>query len=251
MKITRYNIKTEKLQRSLRIALVADLHSRAPDEMLDAVASTSPDVICIAGDLTRALDGTAEGRSANGFAALDALCRIAPTFYATGNHEIGASHKHIRKCPPVPEKVRITQENLARIAQSGAHFLDNAHTKWQEITVGGLGSGLLNPSGQPDVAALHDFFEADGFKILLCHHPEYYARYLRDKEVDLVLSGHAHGGQWRIFGQGIFAPDQGVFPKYTAGVHDGRLIISRGLSNTGGMIPRLFNPREVVCIQIN
>lgn len=251
MKIASYKVNAPGLSRSLRIALVADLHNRAPDAMLDAVARISPDLICIAGDLTEALDGTEDSKCDNGFAALGALCNIAPTFYAPGNHEIGASHRHLRKYPPAPGKVRITPENLARIAQSGACFLDNAFATWQGIAIGGLGSGLINAGGVPDLDALNGFFAADGYKILLCHHPEYYERYLRDKCVDLVLSGHAHGGQWRFFGQGIFAPDQGVFPKYTAGMHEGRLIISRGTANTAFPIPRLFNPCEVVCIQIN
>ena len=251
MKITTYQLNTPKLPRSLRIALVADLHNRAPDEMLGAVASLSPDLICIAGDLTEALDGTEEGKLANGFAALDALCRIAPTFYAPGNHEVGASHRHLRKYPPTPDRVRITRENLARITESGACFLDNTHTTWQGIAIGGLGTGLLHEGGKPDLDALQDFFSLNAYKILLCHHPEYYAKFLHDKDVDLVLSGHAHGGQWRFLGRGVFAPDQGILPKYTSGMHDGKLIISRGTANTGGIIPRLFNPREVVCIQIN
>ncbi|MBQ2255758.1 MAG: metallophosphoesterase [Clostridia bacterium] len=251
MRITTYKLNTPKLPRSLRIALVADLHNRPFDGMLDAVTRISPDLICIAGDLIEALDGTMDEKNASGFAALEALCKIAPTFYAPGNHEVGASHRHLRKYPPVPDQVRITPENMARIKQSGACFLHNTHTEWQGIAIGGLGTGLLNASGLPDTDALDAFFAHDGYRILLCHHPEYYAKCLRDKDVDLVLSGHAHGGQWRIFGRGIFAPDQGIFPKYTAGMHEGRLIISRGTANTGGIVPRLFNPCEVVCIQIN
>ena len=251
MKITTYQVNTKGLPRSLRIALVADLHNRAPDEMLGAVASLSPDLVCIAGDLTEALDGTEDEKNTNGFAALDALCRIAPTFYAPGNHEVGASHRHLRKYPPTPDKVRITPENRARIERSGACFLDNTHTTWEGIAIGGLGTGLQSPDKMPDTDALQGFFALEGYKILLCHHPEYYARFLRDKDVDLVLSGHAHGGQWRLFGRGLYAPDQGVFPRYTSGMHEGRLIVSRGTANTGGVIPRLFNRSEVVCIQIN
>ena len=84
---------------------------------------------------------------------------------------------------------------------------------------------------------------------LLCHHPEYWPRYVRDLPVDLTLSGHAHGGQIRLFGQGLFAPGQGLFPRYTSGVHEGRLVISRGLANTT-RIPRLFNPTELVCVHL-
>ena len=110
---------------------------------------------------------------------------------------------------------------------------------------------MLEPDRKPRVDDLDEFFAYDGVKILICHHPEYYAKYLRDRDVDLVLSGHAHGGQWRLFGLGLYAPDQGLFPKYTSGVHEDTLVISRGTANTGGIIPRLFNPREVVCIRIN
>ncbi len=97
----------------------------------------------------------------------------------------------------------------------------------------------------PETAWLQDFAAQDGYKILLCHHPEYRDRYLKDLPIDLVLSGHAHGGQIRIAGQGLFAPGQGFFPYYTSGVH-GNMVISRGLSNTASFIPRLGNPTEVI-----
>ena len=93
-----------------------------------------------------------------------------------------------------------------------------------------------------------DGFECQpGYRLLLSHHPEYWHRYLRSRQIDLILSGHAHGGQIRLFGQGLFSPGQGLLPKYSSGIH-GNMIISRGLSNTGGVVPRLFNPTETVYI---
>ena len=86
-------------------------------------------------------------------------------------------------------------------------------------------------------------------KVLICHHPEYYPKYLKDMPIDIIVSGHAHGGQWRFFGRGVFAPGQGLFPKYTSGVYDGRLVVSRGLKKTI-IPPRIFNPREVVIIDV-
>ncbi|MBQ9157217.1 MAG: metallophosphoesterase [Eubacterium sp.] len=100
---------------------------------------------------------------------------------------------------------------------------------------------------KPDVTWLDRFCAEPAYKILLCHHPEYYPSYLRERDIDLILSGHAHGGQIRIFGQGLFAPGQGLLPKLTSGVIDHRLVISRGLANNT-IVPRLFNPEEIVYI---
>ena len=82
--------------------------------------------------------------------------------------------------------------------------------------------------------------------VLLVHHPEYAVKAANSRFLCAVC-GHAHGGQWRIFGRGVFAPHQGIFPKYTAGVIDGRCIISRGTGDHTP-IPRVANPRELVII---
>jgi predicted MPP superfamily phosphohydrolase len=119
------------------------------------------------------------------------------------------------------------------------------------MAIGGLGSGLLNPGRVPKYPWIDDFAKNDCYKILLCHQPEYFDRYLRPFDIDLFVSGHAHGGQWRIFGRGVYAPDQHLFPKYTSGLHENRLVISRGVSNSAKPIPRFFNPREVVIISVN
>ena len=86
--------------------------------------------------------------------------------------------------------------------------------------------------------------------MLLCHHPEYYPKYIKDLPVDLTLSGHAHGGQWRLFGRGAYAPGQGIFPKYTAGVYENRLLVSRGLGNLY-IVPKINNPPEILKIKIS
>lgn len=108
--------------------------------------------------------------------------------------------------------------------------------------------GITFPEMPREPAAdwLDDFERLPGYKILLSHHPEYYPSHLADRNIDLILSGHAHGGQWRFRGHGLFAPGQGWFPRLTSGAH-GKLVISRGLSNTT-MIPRINNPPEVVYI---
>ena len=73
--------------------------------------------------------------------------------------------------------------------------------------------------------------------------------YIRELDIDLTLSGHAHGGQWRVFGRGVFAPGQGILPKYTSGMHENRFIVSRGLANNA-FVPRLFNSTELIFIEV-
>ena len=98
----------------------------------------------------------------------------------------------------------------------------------------------------PDTSWLERFTAVPGLHVLMSHHPEYLP--LVPKTVDLMLSGHAHGGQWRIFNHGMFAPGQGWWPKWTKGVYEGRLVVSAGLANTAH-VPRIFNPTEVVFIE--
>lgn len=92
------------------------------------------------------------------------------------------------------------------------------------------------------------------YTILLAHRPSYVNKYL-DYNFDLVLSGHAHGGQWRIpfLLNGVFAPDEGFFPKYAGGQYDfpnGKMIVSRGLARESTRVPRIFNRPELVIVNL-
>ena len=254
MKTTLYKLKNDKIEKDLRIALVADLHGADCRCVVDALKEKRPDIIAVTGDITSRLD-CKEGdippndygkpiSHKNAFSLLSESASIAPTFYSLGNHEL-CGHKyrenHGRAC---------LEENLRLIKESGAVLLDDTYTELSGLRVGGLTSGHTNSDLVPKTEWLGEFEKSDKFSILLCHHPEYYPAYLKSRNIDLVLSGHAHGGQFRFFGQGVFAPGQGVFPKYTAGVHDGRFVISCGLCNTAKPIPRLFNPTELVIIDV-
>jgi predicted MPP superfamily phosphohydrolase len=254
MKNTFYKIFNPKLDRKLRIVLISDLHDRPSEKIIKRLSELKPDIIAIPGDLTSRLD-CLEGNIApndNGkpishksaFSLLDAAASIAPTYYSLGNHEL-CGHKYRlnfnRTC---------LAENLSRISQSGAVLLNDTFVNLGNIRIGGLTSGMTNPSLTPYTDWLEGFSASDVFKILLCHHPEYYEKHLRELNVDLILSGHAHGGQIRLFGQGLFAPAQGFFPKYTSGVHENRMVVGRGLANTVRLIPRLFNPTELVTVDL-
>ncbi len=254
MKISKYKIKNEKIPQKTTIALVSDVHDRPVDKIIEELKEIKPDIIAIPGDLTTRLDLN-EGETAvnergetvsheNAWKLLGEAAKISPTYYSLGNHEL-CGHYYKRNF-----KNRIVGENFAKIKESGAILLDDTFVRNGDIVIGGLTSGMTNEDLVPHMGWLEGFASADGFRILLCHHPEYYKKYLEKYKFDLILSGHAHGGQIRIFGRGLYAPGQGIFPKYTSGVHDGRLVIGRGLCNTGGMIPRIFNPREIVTVEI-
>ena len=257
MKTTRYHLPAPSPDIRFKAAVVADLHDYPYGEILPILEAERPDLILIPGDLTEWLTG-GHTSSRSGLGLLSKCAAIAPTYYSLGNHEIGACHGRLYKSKisgqgALPPYVMPARWKKA-IAESGAVLLDEDFVVHSDpalgnLVIGGLGSGLLNPTGAPELGWVAGFARTEGYKILLCHHPEYFDRYLRPYSIDLILSGHAHGGQWRIFGRGVYAPDQFLFPKYTSGVHEGRLVISRGVANTVSPIPRFFNRREVVVVE--
>ena len=131
----------------------------------------------------------------------------------------------------------------------GVHVLNDTWERFNsEIVLGGLTSSFYHKCEHydpkvpmklyPNTNWLNLFEKQNGYRILLDHHPENYDQYTRMREIDLILSGHNHGGQIRLLGKGVYARNQGLFPKYDGGIFDNRLIVSRGLSNTLP-IPRL------------
>lgn len=238
----------------LSIALVADLHDRPYSAVTASLQAHKPEIICIAGDFTHGgfpASGLKMENTRHSLSFLSACVRIAPVFVSLGNHEW-----------------LLCEQDLAVIQSVGAVVLENSFVLKNGVAIGGLSSARFtgyrhyrksfrsetyprpyDPDEKvlkPDLSWLDEFEARPEYKILLSHHPEYYEKYLQGRKIDLILSGHAHGGQIRLFGQGLFSPGQGLLPKYTSGVH-GNLVISRGLSNTT-LVPRLFNPTELVYI---
>ena len=251
MRNTRYALTTDHPV-SFKACIVADLHDASYKAILPILRDERPDLILIPGDLTETLSEDTDPASRPGLSLLSECAAISPTFYAFGNHEIGGCHGNIRKAKRSATPLGFSLSPVWReiIDSTGATLIHEGHIEWNGLTIGALGSGLLNPDWVPDLSMLDSFVAASGYKLLLCHHPEYFDRYLRPYPIDLTVSGHAHGGQWRVFGRGIYAPDQGFFPRYTGGVHESRLVISKGTSNTVPFVSRLFNPREVVTVEV-
>ncbi|MDR0314935.1 MAG: metallophosphoesterase [Oscillospiraceae bacterium] len=217
-----YNVKSDKISKGKRIVLLSDLHNEPYDQIIEKTKKAKPDAIMVAGDLVNRHNKTYD----RVLSFFEQLSKISKTYFSYGNHEIIFNV--------------LTKEE---IEATGAILLDNEYTKYgDEFIIGGQ-------TPYADFDWLTDFEHQKGFKILLCHHPEYYPRYLKYKKVDLILSGHAHGGQMRPFGIALFAPGQGFFPEYTFGYYDEKMIVGRGLAH-GGLIPRMFNSTEVVVVDI-
>ena len=257
MQITKYQIKSPKINKRMTLACVSDVHARKSDAVVDALKKLSPDVILLAGDIIEVSNDYMKKRNVNAISFLESISTIAPIYYCFGNHEIYYSHtpKEINR---VPNK-DIEAETIQKVREIGIHLINDSFELMEpsgndKILVGGLVCGrdmdpALNTS-RPNLEFLASYDKEEAFKILLCHYPHYYEKHLKDTSFDLILAGHAHGGQWRFFGRGIYSPHQGLFPKYTSGIYDGRFIISRGAINNSKPIPRLFNPCEILEITL-
>lgn len=225
LSVTEYSIFAP-VNEKICFAFVSDLHHCENGPVINAIDAVSPDAVLVGGDFMHNMSFYTKG-----FDFLRICAKKYSVFCSLGNHE-GRYEGDIYKA----------------VEDTGAVLLDNTHTVFEDVLIGGLTSGFLTDN-VPNTAWLKDFSRLDGYKILLSHHPEYYKKYIDSTNVDLVLSGHAHGGQWRFFGRGVYAPGQGIFPKYSGGFYRSRLIVGRGIGNAH-RIPRINNNPEIVKITL-
>ena len=247
--VKHYRVHTDKFEAgdSLRIVLVADLHSHiyghGQGDLISVIEGQSPDIIVLAGDIA---DDVAPFDGAK--LLVSGIADIAPVFYVSGNHEYWSGDI---------ENIKETIRAL------GVAVLED---EYKEIEISGIAlvvAGADDPEWvhYEDKAGLKPMDESfkelahkGQFKILVAHRPELIETY-KGYSFDLVLSGHTHGGVVRIplLSNGLFAAHQGWFPKYVGGVykHDGLThIVSRGVS-FNPKTPRIFNPPEVSVIDVS
>ena len=217
------------------IAHVSDLHNaemgEKNEDLLTMLRESKPDMIAMTGDLL-------DSRDTDPKVALDFCAeavKIAPVYYVTGNHEARFDADFYKSVMQELRDigVRVMQDEEEILTRDG-----------ESISIVGHQWGDTDQIGQ-----LTDF---DGYKILLSHHPEAIDDYAAGG-YDLVLSGHAHGGQFRLpWIGGVIAPGQGLFPKYTSGlyqVENTQLVVSRGIGNS--LFPLRFNnPPEVILVTL-
>ena len=238
---TEYKIISDKLPPAFdgfTIAHVSDLHNREfGNELIERVAAVKPDIIVITGDMIHI-----ENQSAAAEKFAMGAVQVAPVYYVSGNHE------RVLDC--YAQFADFFFVFLVRVLDNRYEVCARGDDK---IAVLGLCDPTFFEKGKTDfVAELNRqcaAIEEEGIRytILLSHRPEMFERYLA-AGVDLSLCGHTHGGHVRLpFFGAFYAPNQGLFPKYSDGkfTRDGKsMVISRGLGKSS-WVPRIFNPSEL------
>ena len=237
-----YTVVSPKLTAEVRLAVVTDFHSSDnADDVAAMTASCAPDAVLMVGDMFD--DDTANRPTERTLSLMRQLSAQYPCYYVSGNHEAWTGE--------MDALYQQTEEAGVTVLRMSSGVLT---VRGQRIAL----CGIPDPyemvfSGAPDTEeqirqALEDVDSAD-FTVLLAHRPELLAKYAQFP-LDLVVSGHAHGGQVRIGSQGIYSPGQGFFPKLTSGFYfDDKLFVSRGMTNSA-CAPRLWCPCELVMVQL-
>lgn len=242
--VTRQHIAVSGVHSPLRVAVIADSHSNKfadnQQELANILKRENPDIILLAGDI---IDDVLPYQQ--GFDTIRQFPDIAPTFYVTGNHEYWSGQV---------DQIKKDMEALGIQVLSGdTRILEVAG---QQLAIAGVDDTEVGPEEFERQVARVQAWSSNIPRILLSHRPERVDVYEKI-DADVIVSGHTHGGQWRIpvfLDQGFYGPDQGFFPKMTSGVHElaeGRkLLVSRGLSRESTRIPRFYNPPEIVIMEL-
>ena len=240
-----YTVASPKLTAEVRLAVVTDFHSSDnADDVAAMVASCAPDAVLLVGDLFD--DDTQNRPPERTLSLMRQLSALYPCYYVSGNHEAWTGE--------MDALYQQTEDAGVTVLRMSSGVLT---VRGQRIALCGVPDPYeMVYSGAPDTEeqirqAMENVDSAD-FTVLLAHRPELLAKYAQFP-LDLVVSGHAHGGQVRIPGvlNGLYAPNQGWFPKLAGGAYtqDGTtLIVSRGLA-VRTRLPRIFNRPEVVLVR--
>lgn len=250
--ITEIKITSSKIPSSFKgykILQISDLHNKKfgdnQDVLIQKMKSIDPDIIAITGDLIDSKSYDAEVS----MQLIREMVKKYPVYFVTGNHEQWSG------------KYNSLEKELKKY---GVNVLRNEHVGIrkgeQEINLLGIDDPEFGTGNRDEGNIIIDEIkkakiemQPDRYNVLLSHRPEFIKEYTNER-LDLVLSGHAHGGQVRLpFIGGLVAPNQGVLPKYTAGLYveqNTSMVVSRGLGNS--IIPqRILNRPEIVVVQLN
>ncbi len=238
----RYSISSDKISAPVKLAFISDLHNtrygKNMSELIGSIDRFSPDVVILGGDLFDMYWG-----EENSLLFAKTLAAKYPCCYALGNHEF---------------KYYDNERIKSGAAEIGLTVLDG---KYKDITASNGGKvriiGIDGAGWKEQLRSAKDAVSDDIASVLVDHYPEEFPE-LNSLGFDIILSGHAHGGQWRFppFINGVYSPGEGLFPKYAGGLYEEngcKMIVSRGLQRCCRDIiaPRVFNRPEVVFITID
>ena len=227
-----------------RLVVLSDLHGkrfgRQHSRLLEAVRGAKPDVICLCGDMMDEWSSTEYLRP-----LLEGLAEIAPVYYVTGNHEWASGR--------MPEMRQLLEE-------TGVTYLSNTFVPLERsgdtITLAGIDdpNGYAGQESPEEVAGEVKEAAGDGFWLLMAHRNNLFDGEYCRLGADLVLSGHGHGGIWRLpFTDGLLGAGGQLLPSFTNGFyrctdgHEAQVFVTRGL----GGIPRLFNHPQVAVLTLH
>ncbi|MDO5096593.1 MAG: metallophosphoesterase [Peptostreptococcaceae bacterium] len=241
LEVVNYTIADSRIQKPIRIALVADLHSCNYGEkqhtLTEAVDQSRPDVLLLAGDIID--DDLPEDKA---WEFLSWAGEKYPSYYVSGNHECWTEELPRLKSTVLDYNIAVFEGDKVELDIRG-----------QRVNLFGIDDVDIGESAwQNQLEKAKSKIEPDIYSLLLTHRPERYEQY---RDFDLSMAGHAHGGQWRIPGvlNGLLAPNQGLFPKYAGGLYEFenyKMIVSRGLARESTRIPRFYNRPEYVVIDL-
>ena len=250
LEVRNYTIKSDKVNSPVRFVFISDLHCKEygnkNSDLVAKIKEQNPDFIAVGGDIVNKYSADDHVMRE----LLPQIAEIAPTYCILGNHELA-----------LKDEIDFRND----IDSTGAKLLDNEsvtlNINGEKILLGGMSDFPYYEYNAPDFDTPERYFwdefkesSKDCYSILLHHQPEYLESIMQDSNVDLVMCGHTHGGAIQIpFIGGVFAPNQGFFPKYDKGEFDlyyTKIIISAGLGDAYPVL-RLNNCPEISVVKIN
>ena len=248
--VREYAIESDKIDESVTLVMLSDLHGCEHPTLTDQIAEIEPDLILMCGDMINHQHETGEDILITA-ALVKELAAIAPVYYSYGNHELERIGLHDSRA-------------VEPIIEAGAILLEKKYVDIEingnAISIGGIYTPNSAKSKKPDASTvegfLSDFTDTAAFTILMEHRPAAITDAIipAGYEPDLALSGHLHGGHVILpFIGPVYGANSGFFPDYALGKYDiGRttLIVSAGLSTDRHIIPRINNPTEIIKITL-
>jgi hypothetical protein len=246
LKITKHVIKSGKIDNRFndyKIAHISDFHNvsikRLHNKIVNTLKIEKPDIIVITGDI---VDDQPKKHT---LSFVSRIKNISDIYYVSGNHEKKMGLYNELKEDLINENISVLENQIIDINKNGASIYL---------------LGIIDPSfaskAKDSNKIINDLinrinYDKSKYNILLSHRPEAFDIYC-DNKIDLVFTGHAHGGQVRVFGHGLFAPNQGILPKYTSGVirnENTNMVVSRGIGNSKFPF-RINNRPELVIVTL-